>query len=117
MDIWTGTLWIPIKQKTSKLDPVEDEAKVVQLIFNIFLNGLNGKDYSYTAIASHLTNLQIPTPSGKKRWNQYTIKAILQNEVYIGTVKYKVREKQKTEREQLDLKRTNCSTRCACSYN
>lgn len=65
MDIWTGTLWIPIKQKTSKLDPVEDEAKVVQLIFNIFLNGLNGKDYSYTAIASHLTNLQIPTPSGK----------------------------------------------------
>ncbi|QHQ79485.1 serine-type integrase SprA [Bacillus subtilis] len=84
-----------LNKKTSKLDPVEDEAKVVQLIFNIFLNGLNGKDYSYTAIASHLTNLQIPTPSGKKRWNQYTIKAILQNEVYIGTVKYKVREKTK----------------------
>ncbi|PLV32526.1 Recombinase [Bacillus subtilis subsp. subtilis] len=86
-----------LNKKTSKLDPVEDEAKVVQLIFNIFLNGLNGKgkDYSYTAIASHLTNLQIPTPSGKKQWNQYTIKAILQNEVYIGTVKYKVREKTK----------------------
>lgn len=84
-----------LNKKTSKLDPVEDEAKVVQLIFNIFLNGLNGKEYSYTAIASHLTNLQIPTPSGKKRWNQYTIKAILQNEVYIGTVKYKVREKTK----------------------
>lgn len=45
-----------LNKKTSKLDPVEDEAKVVQLIFNIFLNGLNGKDYSYTAIASHLTN-------------------------------------------------------------
>ncbi|MCY8126308.1 serine-type integrase SprA [Bacillus spizizenii] len=84
-----------LNKKTSKLDPVEEEAKAVQLIFNIFLNGLNGKDYSYTAIASHLTNLQIPTPSGKKRWNQYTVKAILQNEVYIGTVKYKVREKTK----------------------
>ncbi|MCY8063793.1 serine-type integrase SprA [Bacillus spizizenii] len=84
-----------LNKKTSKLDPVEEEVKVVQLIFNIFLNGLNGKDYSYTAIASHLTNLQIPTPSGKKRWNQYTVKAILQNEVYIGTVKYKVREKTK----------------------
>ncbi len=84
-----------LNKKTSKLVPVEEEAKVVQFIFNIFLNGLNGKDYSYTAIASHLTKLQIPTPSGKKRWNQYTIKAILQNEVYIGTVKYKVREKTK----------------------
>lgn len=95
MDFRTSALWIPVKQKTSKLVPVEEKAKVVQFIFNIFLNGLNGKDYSYTAIASHLTKLQIPTPSGKKRWNQYTIKAILQNEAYIGTVKYKVREKTK----------------------
>ncbi|NMV99412.1 recombinase family protein [Bacillus velezensis] len=84
-----------LNKKTSKLVPVEEKAKVVQFIFNIFLNGLNGKEVSYTAIASHLTKLQIPTPSGKKRWNQYTIKAILQNEAYIGTVKYKVREKTK----------------------
>ncbi|WP_442879390.1 recombinase family protein [Bacillus sp. MT(2024)] len=61
----TSALWIPVKKKTSKLVPVEEEAKVVQFIFNIFLNGLNGKEVSYTAIASHLTKLQIPTPSGK----------------------------------------------------
>ncbi|MFP3813870.1 recombinase family protein, partial [Bacillus sp. SIMBA_005] len=73
-----------LNKKTSKLVPVEEKAKVVQFIFNIFLNGLNRKEVSYTAIASHLTKLQIPTPSGKKRWNQYTIKAILQNEAYIG---------------------------------
>ncbi|WIT27779.1 hypothetical protein [Bacillus phage SPbetaL6] len=84
-----------LNKKTSKLDPVEDEAKVVELIFDLFLNGLNGKDYSYNAIATHLTNLQIPSPAGKKKWNRFTVKAILENEVYIGTVKYKVREKEK----------------------
>ncbi|WP_316274366.1 recombinase family protein [Bacillus halotolerans] len=84
-----------LNKKTSKLDPVEDESKVVELIFDLFLNGLNGKDYSYNAIATHLTNLQIPSPAGKKKWNRFTVKAILENEVYIGTVKYKVREKEK----------------------
>ncbi|MCY7823383.1 recombinase family protein [Bacillus spizizenii] len=84
-----------LNKKTSKLDPVEDEAKVVELIFDLFLNGLNGKDYSYNAIATHLTNLQIPSPAGKKKWNRFTVKAILENEAYIGTVKYKVREKEK----------------------
>ncbi|MDL5612104.1 recombinase family protein [Bacillus halotolerans] len=84
-----------LNKKTSKLDPIEDEAKVVELIFDLFLNGLNGKDYSYNAIATHLTNLQIPSPAGKKKWNRFTVKAILENEVYIGTVKYKVREKEK----------------------
>ncbi|MED0868733.1 recombinase family protein [Bacillus spizizenii] len=84
-----------LNKKTSKLYPVEDEAKVVELIFDLFLNGLNGKDYSYNAIATHLTNLQIPSPAGKKKWNRFTVKAILENEVYIGTVKYKVREKEK----------------------
>ncbi|KIN37369.1 MULTISPECIES: recombinase family protein [Bacillus] len=84
-----------LNKKTSKLDPVEEEAKVVELIFDLFLNGLNGKDYSYNAIATHLTNLQIPSPAGKKKWNRFTVKAILENEAYIGTVKYKVREKEK----------------------
>ncbi|MDG0767183.1 recombinase family protein [Bacillus halotolerans] len=84
-----------LNKKTSKLDPVEDEAKVIELIFDLFLNGLNGKDYSYNAIATHLTNLQIPSPAGKKKWNRFTVKAILENEAYIGTVKYKVREKEK----------------------
>ncbi|KXZ18113.1 resolvase [Bacillus nakamurai] len=84
-----------LNKKISRLEIVEERAKVVQLIFHLFLSGLNGKDYSYTAIASHLTHLQIPSPTEKKKWNPYTIKAILQNEAYIGTVKYKVREKTK----------------------
>lgn len=84
-----------LNKKQSKLEAADENAKVVRLIFNLFLTGLNGKDYSYTAISSHLTALKIPSPSGKKKWNPSTVKAILQNEAYIGTVKYKVREKTK----------------------
>lgn len=57
----------------------EEEAKIVRLIFSLYLKG-----YGTLAIAKQLTQLQIPTCFGKELWNHSTIKGILQNEKYVG---------------------------------
>ncbi len=81
-----------LNKRTSRLEPVDEDKAVVKLIFDIFLNGLDGKDLSYTAIATHLTKLQFTTPRGGKRWSKDSVRRILQNEAYIGRVRYKARE-------------------------
>jgi len=58
---------------------VDREAKVVRLIYKLYLEGMTP-----TVIASQLTNEGILTPSGKKVWNSTTISSILQNEKYKG---------------------------------
>lgn len=81
----------------------QEEAKVVQLIFNKYLEGLGT-----SAIASHLNKLKIPTrynkafsdkivktrygyeKSGSKfNWQDGTIYSILKNSIYCGDRKYK----------------------------
>lgn len=57
----------------------KEEAEVIKLIFGEFLKGL-----SYRAIADELTEMKIKTPGGKDKWNQSTVKGILQNEKYKG---------------------------------
>ncbi len=58
---------------------VEKEAKVVRLIYKLFLEGKTPN-----GIAKHLIKKGIPTPSGKKNWGQSTVKSILTNEKYKG---------------------------------
>ncbi|MDR1627177.1 MAG: recombinase family protein [Oscillospiraceae bacterium] len=58
---------------------VENEANIIKLIYKCFL-----EDKSPSAIAKILTNLKIPSPSGKEKWYQSTIKSILTNEKYRG---------------------------------
>lgn len=58
---------------------VEDEAKIVRIIYRLFLNG-----YSSTAIAKKLTYAGIPTPAKLDVWQKATIESILQNEKYYG---------------------------------
>lgn len=58
---------------------VEKEAKVVRLIYKLFLGGK-----TVPGIARHLTSEGIPTPAGKKKWQQSTIASILTNEKYKG---------------------------------
>ncbi|SRR6266487_240144 len=41
---------------------------------------------SLKKVTTHLIELQIPTPSGRTRWNQATVRGILTNPVYTGTV-------------------------------
>lgn len=56
-----------------------EQAKVVKLIYKLFLEG-----YSAYKIALTLTELEIPTPMRKKKWQQTTVMSILSNEKYKG---------------------------------
>ena len=58
---------------------VPEEAKIVQLIYAMFLQGKTP-----TGIAKHLTAQGIPTPGGKERWQCNVVESILTNEKYKG---------------------------------
>ena len=58
---------------------VEREARVVRLIYKLFLAGKTP-----SGIANHLTKEKIPTPAGKKTWYPSTVKSILTNEKMCG---------------------------------
>lgn len=92
----------------------EEEAKIVKLIFSLFLKG-----YSKSKIAKILYDRKIPTPSilrniNKKNkysslgfWNTTTIKSILKNDLYKGDmvqnrnsrISYKIRTIKKNKKE------------------
>ena len=56
---------------------VPEEAKLVQRIYRLFLQGKTAH-----AIGKILTAEGIPTPAGKEKWQSSTIESILQNEKY-----------------------------------
>ena len=58
---------------------VGKEAKIVRLIYRLFLEGK-----TISAISTYLTNEKIPTPAGKEKWATSTVKSILTNEKYKG---------------------------------
>ena len=67
--------------KGAKLQVVEEEAIVVRFIFDAFLVG-----WSILTIAEILTDIGIPTKSGKAEWSEGSIRYILGNERYCGSV-------------------------------
>lgn len=67
------------KGEDGKLVVNPEQAKIVKLIYRLFLDGMT--PYS---IAKELTNRQIKTPTGKDKWNQTTVIRILTNEKYKG---------------------------------
>lgn len=58
---------------------VESEAKIVRLIYRLFMEGM-----TTSAIAKHLKAKGILSPGGKEQWQVATIKSILTNEKYKG---------------------------------
>lgn len=81
---------------------IESEAKIVRLIYRLFLEGK-----TISAISKHLTNENIPTSSGKKKLTTSTIRSILTNEKYKGdallqkcyTVDFLTKKQKKNEGE------------------
>ena len=67
------------KGKDGRPAVVESEAKVVQLIYRLFLEGK-----TQVAICNYLESLGIPSPSGKSSWSKTTVTSILTNEKYKG---------------------------------
>lgn len=64
----------------------EDEAIVVNKIFNLFIHG-----YKYSEITRYLIDNNIPTKRGGI-WRNNTISSILKNPIYIGIIRYGVRK-------------------------
>jgi DNA invertase Pin-like site-specific DNA recombinase len=81
-----------IDPRTRKLVVKEDEAAVVRLLFDIYANGLeiDGelRDVRVRAIATYFTRIGIPTPKGGREWRPEILQYMLENDVYIGTVRY-----------------------------
>ena len=67
------------KGKDGNLAINEEQAKIVRLIFQLFLEGMTAG-----RIAKELTARHILTVTGKEKWNAKTIKGILSNEKYMG---------------------------------
>lgn len=81
--------------KTRKLEIDEEEAKVVRLIFDLYVNGLSlpggkKKEMAAGAISTYLTRKTLyPSPFGKDEWSQYTVRRFLTNDRYIGIMRYR----------------------------
>lgn len=72
-----------VRGKRIKLVPGEQEKiDVVKQIFDLYANHEQG----LRSIADHLNSNQIPNPSGKKYWHKSTLRNILRNPAYIGTM-------------------------------
>lgn len=69
------------KDDNGSLIIVEDEAKIVRLIYTLFLDG-----YGYRQIKKHLESNNIKTITGKDVWSTSTVDRILSNEKYVGRV-------------------------------
>jgi len=81
---------------------VEEEAKIVRMIYRMFLEGKTA-----LSIAKYLTENKVPTPAGKGVWHQSTVLSILKNEKYKGdavlqknfTVDFLTKKRKKNEGE------------------
>lgn len=69
--------------KTSTLEPIEEQAKIVQLIFSWYTREKIGS----LRIASRLNEMGIPSYTGGK-WTSYVIINMLSNPVYIGKLRW-----------------------------
>ncbi len=83
-------------KETKEIYIVPEEAEVVKMIFQMYLQGK-----SLDQIKAYLENNEIKTVNGNLVWNKNAIKAMLTNEKYVGDVLY-----QKTYRENPISKKT-----------
>ena len=71
------------KKKCHTLKINEAEADVVRMVFDMYVN----KDMGRVKIAHHLNELGVPTRTGTL-WTQATLKTMLENDHYIGMVRW-----------------------------
>lgn len=74
---------------TMKLEENENEANIVRLIYDLYLNGFEGKQVREGSISTILKRLEIKTAKGKKVWDTTQIHRVLTNEAYTGVSKFR----------------------------
>ncbi len=99
-----------IHDQEGKLIIHEEQAKTVRLIYEMSASGA-----SLARISAHLEDTGIPSPRGKKVWSKETLRKILNNEKYMGSVTLQktfvenyLEHKQIKNRGQLDMFQTFC---------
>ena len=68
--------------KGNSLRVVPEQAKIVQMIFDMYTK----RGIGYNTIAYELNKMHIPSPTGK--WGQTSVLNILNNEVYLGKIRW-----------------------------
>lgn len=87
--------------KDHTLEIIEDQAEVVRLIFDMYVN----EDLTPFRIASRLNEMGIPSPLGGK-WVRDTIRGVLRNDHYAGYVVFnRVKETQVLEDGEIVMRR------------
>lgn len=87
-------------EKGWTLEPVEEQAAVVRLIFELYVNGINLPDGSVQCmtlgkIVRYLESEKISAPSGGALWSRDTVSHIIKNPVYAGWVRWGMRSSRK----------------------
>lgn len=75
------------RKKCHTLKINEKEADIVRMVFDMYVN----KDMGRVNIAHHLNDLGVPTRTGAL-WTQDTLKTMLENDHYIGKVRWNWRK-------------------------
>ena len=75
------------KKKCHTLEIVEEQAEIIRMIFDMYVNQNMGR----VNIAKHLNELNVKAPKGGL-WKQDGIKDMLENEHYIGKVRWNWRK-------------------------
>lgn len=88
------------KKKCHTLTPNKEQADVVRMIFDMYVN----QNIGVVNISNYLNSLNIPSPSGRL-WEQQAIKNVLSNDHYVGNVRWQ-RTKTVTVVEDGEIKKT-----------
>lgn len=78
------------KKMCPTLEPIPEEAKVVNMIFDMYLQGMGT-----VRIGDRLTELGIPSPGGGS-WGRSSVANILDNIHYVGKVRWNYHKTEKT---------------------
>ena len=76
---FVGALGYDYDPATKTMTGNQEEAKIVQYIFNRYVSGAGS-----STIARELEEMGVPNPSGSKTWHQTTVAGIIRNEKYVG---------------------------------
>lgn len=87
-------------EKGWTLEPIDEEAAVVRLIFELYTEGLKSVDGSVQRmtlgkIVRYLENERIAAPGGGSLWSRDTVSHILKNPVYAGWVRWGLKSSRK----------------------
>jgi site-specific DNA recombinase len=75
--------------KTMILEPKDGEQEIVQMIYDLYVNGFEGRQVRERAISTILKRAGINTARNQKIWDTTQIKRVLTNNVYIGVSKFR----------------------------